>query len=135
MLDDVISIHDDDSIADAEADQTTAKACLIPDVDMTRARFPSSFYAVDVRTAFAFKTIGKLTVEAQFMRFFDLPWKSSTYYYHKARWCDAPRDAKDNAVAAGYSDAGRYSTFLEAHPVKDAELNTAKRRLRASQRN
>ena len=135
MLDDVISIHDDDSIADAEADQTTAKAHLIPDVNMTRARFPSSFYAIDVQTAFAFKTIGKLTVEAQFVCFFDLPWKSSTYYYHKAQWCDAPCDAKDNVVAAGYSDAGCYSTFLEAHPAKDAELNTAKQRLRASQCN
>lgn len=135
MSDDVISLHDDDGITDAEVDRTSARACLIPNVDVTQAKFPSSFYAVDVHTAFTFRTTGKLTVEAQFMCFFDLPWKPSMYYHHKAQWFDTPRDARDNAVAAGHSDAGRYSVFLEAHPAKDAELNTAKRRLLASQCN
>jgi hypothetical protein len=116
MPDDVISIHNDDSVADAETDQTTATACLISNVDVALAKFPSSFYAIDVHTTFTFKTIGKLTVEAQYVRFLDLPWKSLTYYYHKAWWCDALCDAKDNAVTAGYSDAGCYSMILEAHP-------------------
>ncbi|KAG9316080.1 hypothetical protein JVU11DRAFT_3751 [Chiua virens] len=108
--DDVISLHDDNSITDAKPDQTTKARC-VPDLDVTQAKFPSSFYAVNVHTAFTFRATGDLMLEAQFMHFFDLPWKSSTYYYHKAQWFNAPHDARDNVVAASYSDTGHYSTF------------------------
>lgn len=135
ILDDVISLHDDDSIVDCEAGPRLATARLIPGVDATEARFPASFYAVDVHKAFTLKSTSKLTIEAQFERLFQLPWKSSTYYDHKARWFSVQRDARDSAVAAGYSDAGCYINFLEAHRSKDAELKAMKRRVRAGQRN
>ena len=102
---------------------------------MTEAKFPSSFYAINVHRAFTFKLMNQLTIDAQFQQLFNLPWKSSTFYDHRARWLNAPRDARDRAIAVGYSDAGHYSVFLDAHPAKDADLKAAKRKLLASQHN
>lgn len=113
----------------------TLTARLIPGIEPTAAKFPTSFYTIDIHTAFSFKPENKLTVDRQFKRFFGVPWKSSMYYDHKARWCNAPCNARDHAVAAGYSDAGHYSSFLKAHPAKDAGLKAAKRKLWASQQN
>ena len=64
MADDIISLHDDNSIANVKVNQTSARACLISNVDVTQARFPSSFYAVDIHTAFTFRMTGKPMVEA-----------------------------------------------------------------------
>jgi len=108
-------------------------AHLIPGIEPAAAKFPISFYAVDIHAAFCFKPKNKLTMEGQFECFFGVPWKSLTYYDHKARWYNALQDARDRAIAAGYSDAGRYSSFLKAHPAKDAELKAVKRKLRACQ--
>ena len=110
-------------------------ARLLPGIELATAKFPTSFYAVDIHAAFHFKPENKLTVESQFERFFGVPWKSSTYYDHKARRYNALQDARDRAIMAGYSDAGHYSSFLKAHPAKDAQLKVAKRKLRASQHN
>ncbi|KAF8445915.1 hypothetical protein L210DRAFT_3642234 [Boletus edulis BED1] len=134
--DDDISLHDDDSIvADESSTHTAVTARRIPGIQPTAAKFPTSFYAIDIHAAFCFTPKNKLTVESQFQHFFGVCWKSSTYYDHKARWYNAPQDARDRAIAAGYSDAGRYSSFLTAHPAKDAELKATKRKLRASQHN
>lgn len=104
LLDDVISLHDDDS--DGPSMQQTTVARLVPGVSPPLAKFPSSFYTADVHAAFAFKSKGKLTVEAQFEQFFSLPFRSSTYYDHKTRWLSVPRDVRDKAVAAGYTEEG-----------------------------
>lgn len=130
LLDDVISLHDDDS--DGPPMQQTTVARLMPGVSTPLAKFPSSFYTVDVHAAFTFKSTGKLTVEAQFEQFFSLPFRSSTYYDHKTRWLSVPRDARDKAVAAGYTEEGQYSTFLATHAAKDTPLKAAKRKLRAA---
>jgi hypothetical protein len=129
---DTISLHDDDSFL-PEPTQTTTTARLMPGVNATTAKFPSSYYAVDVHTAFQFKSVNKLAVDTQFESFFQLPWKSSTYYYHKSRWLSVPWDARDKAVNAGCTDAGQYSKFFTAQPAKDGELRAAKRKVRTAQ--
>ncbi|KAF8548466.1 hypothetical protein OG21DRAFT_1526472 [Imleria badia] len=124
---DVISLHNDDSFL-PDPTQMTTTARLVPGVNATSAKFPSSYYAVNVHISFQFKSTNKLAVDTQFEGFFQLPWKSSTYYYHKSRWLNAPRDARDKAVNAGYTEVGQYTNFLAAHPAKDGELRAAKRK-------
>ena len=130
---DTISLHNDNSFL-PEPTQTTITARLVPGVNATTAKFPSSYYAVDIHTAFQFKSTNKLAVDTQFESFFRLPWKSSTYYYHKSRWLSALWDVRDKAINAGYTDAGQYNKFLAAQPAKDGELRAAKRKVRAAQR-
>jgi hypothetical protein len=110
-------------------------ACLVPSVDVTEAKFPSSFYAIDVHRAFTFKLMNQVTVKVQFQHLFQLPWKSSTFYNYRTQWLNTPHDARDRAIAAGYSDAGHYRLFLAAHPAKDADIKAAKRKLQVSQCN
>ena len=110
-------------------------ACLLPGIKLATGKFPTSFYTVDIHAAFHFKPENKVTMESQFERFFGVPWKSSTYYDHKTRWYNALLNARDNEIMAGYSDAGHYSSFLKAHPAKDAQLKAAKWKLWASQHN
>lgn len=99
---------------------------------MATAKFPSSFYAVDVHRAFNFKAgAGGLTVEMQFEQLFQLQLKSSTYYDHRARWLHTPREARDKAVAAGYTEEGQYNRFLARHAAKDATVKEVKRQHRA----
>lgn len=130
MLDDVISLHDDES--DSPLMQQTTTARLMPGVSVTLAKFPLSFYTINVHTAFTFKSMGKLKVDIQFEQFFRLPWKSSMYYDHKAGWLSVPCDARDKVVAAGYTEEGQYSTFLAMHAAKDTPLKAAKRKLWAA---
>ena len=59
-----------------------------------------------------------------------MSWKSFTFYDHRARWYNAPLDAREKAIAAGYSDEGRYSMFLVVHGPKNAELKAAKWKIR-----
>lgn len=101
FLDSIISLDDDDSTI-ANAPQKTPTAHLVPGVEMVTAKFPSSFYAVDVHQAFTFKHTSGLTLEMQFEWLFQLPLKTSTYYDHKARWFSALHDTRDKAVAVGY---------------------------------
>ena len=49
----------------------------------------------------------------------------NTYYDHKARWFSVPCDARDKAVAAGYTEEGQYNRFLVVHTAKDAEVKAA----------
>lgn len=111
-----------------------ASARVVPSVSPQSAKFPSSFYAVDVHRSFSFERQGDLMVEIQFRQFFNVPFKSSTYYDHKARWLQAPRDARDRALAAGYEEDGWYSKFIAAFPPKDADLKAAKRKMRVAAR-
>ena len=108
-----------------------AHACLIPGISPQAAKFPSSFYAVNTHHSFSFEQQGNLTLEMQFQDFFDIPFKSSTYYDHKMRWLQAPRDARDRTLAAGYEQDGMYSKFMAAYPAKDAELKAAKLKMHA----
>jgi hypothetical protein len=68
-------------------------------------------------------------VEIQFRQFFNVPFKLLTYYDYQAHWLQAPRDAHDRALAAGYEEDGRYSKFIAAFPPKDADLKVAKRKM------
>ncbi|KAG6370687.1 hypothetical protein JVT61DRAFT_11065 [Boletus reticuloceps] len=136
--DDVISIHDDKSLIDDQpvTIPPIAHARLPPGIVPAQARFPSSFYVMDVVAAFAMsKTRDKVTTEHQFQTFFGVSWKSSTFYDHRARWYSTPLDVCEKAIAAGYSDEGLYSVFLAAHAPKDTELKAAKRKIWASQHN
>ena len=99
--------------------------CLVPGVDSVTAKFPSSFYAVDVHAAFNFQATNKLTLEKQFKCFFQLLWKQSTFYWHKARWRRVPQYEKDKAVAAGYTEGGLYSIFSATHIPKDESIQAA----------
>ena len=69
-------------------------------------------------------------MERQFQQFFNIPFKSLTYYDHKARWSQALRDAWDHALEAGYEKDSQYSKFMAAYPAKDADLKAAKRKMR-----
>ena len=73
-------------------------------------------------------------MEIQFQQFFNVPFKSSTYYNHKARWLQAPRDVCDQALAAGWEEDGWYLKFIAAFPPKDADLKVAKRKVRMAVR-
>ncbi|KAF8436850.1 hypothetical protein L210DRAFT_3505619 [Boletus edulis BED1] len=127
--DSIISLHDNDSIV-VNTSQKISTARLVPGVETGTAKFPSSFYAVNLHKAFStFKATNRLRLETQFENFFQLPWKSSTYYNHRARWLNVPHDARDNAVTAEYTEDGQYSRFLAVHAAKDAEVKAAKRKL------
>ena len=66
LLDDVISLHDDDSIVVTDSNQPVtmpSRAHLIPGVDTAYVKYPSSFYAVDIHTGFLFKAKGECMVE------------------------------------------------------------------------
>ena len=106
------------------------RACIVPEISPRAAKFPTSFYVVDVHRSFSFERKGNLSLERQFQQFFNIPFKSSTYYDHKARWSQAPRDAWDHALEAGYKKDGQYSKFMAAYPAKDADLKAAKRKMR-----
>ena len=114
-----------------EEEVPRSTATLVASVDPMRAKFPSSFYTIDIHYAFGFQRQGEVTVESQFNSFFQVVFRASTFYDHKARWLAAPQDARDKMVAAGYSDKGKYSVFMAAYPAKDAELKATKRKLRA----
>jgi hypothetical protein len=68
-------------------------ATLVAGVDPMHANFPSSFYAIDVHYAFGFQRQGEVTVESQFNSFFQVGFRASTFYDHKAHWLAAPQDA------------------------------------------
>ncbi|KAG9308617.1 hypothetical protein JVU11DRAFT_11725 [Chiua virens] len=107
-------------------------ACLIPGISPATARFPSSFYVIDIQRSFNFERQGSLTMEMQFERFFGLAFRSTTYYDHKVRWDSVPSDARQRVLAAAYTEEGRYATFIAAYPAKDADLKVAKRKIRAA---
>ncbi|KAG9310711.1 hypothetical protein JVU11DRAFT_9309 [Chiua virens] len=107
----VISLDDDGSLTLSPSPPKINPVHLIPGVIGT-AKFPSSFYAIDLHRVFNFKPTRRLTLEAHFEQVFQLPWKSSTYYDHKGKWFSAPHDARDKAVAAGYTEAGEYHKLL-----------------------
>ena len=125
-----ISSHEDDTLPTIHPVQE-ACACIVPGVSPHTTQFPLSFYAVDVHRSFSFERQGDLMLEIQFQRFFNIPFKSSTFYDHKARWLQALRDARDRAVTAGYDDDGRYTKFMAAHAAKDTDLKAAQRKMRA----
>ncbi|KAF8547817.1 hypothetical protein OG21DRAFT_841531 [Imleria badia] len=74
----------------SDLESAPAAAQVIPGVPSNKAKFPASFYAVDVHRSFSFERKGNLTLETQFERFFGVTYRSSTYYDHKARWFQAP---------------------------------------------
>ena len=104
----------------ANAPQKTPTVCLVPGIEKATAKFLSSFYAVDIHRAFTFKHTSGLMLEMQFKQLFQLLLKTSMYYDHKARWFSALRDARDKAVATGYTEGGQYNKFLAVHTAKDA---------------
>ncbi|KAG9317733.1 hypothetical protein JVU11DRAFT_1950 [Chiua virens] len=123
------TLSDEDDTLPVQPIPEVRHACIIPGVSPQAAKFPSSFYTVDVHRSFLFERRGNLTLEMQFESFFNIPFKSSTYYDHKARWSQAPRDARDHALAAGYEEDGQYSRFMGMYPAKDADLKAIKRKM------
>ena len=122
----IVSMGTGDNVANVDL-PVSATTCLAPDV--TKAKFPSTFYAVDIYRAFKFTATKKLMVEAWFEQFFQVPYKTSTFYAHRAQWFSAPLDARICAITAGYSKEGCYSIFMRAHLAKNADITMMQRKL------
>ena len=109
-----------DNVANVDL-PVSATAHLAPDIP--KAKFPSIFYAIDVYRAFKFTAMKELMVEVWFEQFFQVPYKTSTFYAHRVLWFSAPLNARIHAITAGYSKEGCYSVFMRAHPAKNTDVN------------
>ena len=93
--------------------------------------WPASFFVIDVVTGFQKLEAAKamrLPMSDTFEAFFGVPWSSSTYYDHLARWKAAPQSARDEAVAAQRSrPKGLWSTFMASTNLTISFLTTTVR--------
>jgi hypothetical protein len=101
------------------------------DDDETKS-WPADFYAVDIVKYFQDHKARPRSVPApQFFRQrFGLPFRSSTYSDHLARWKSAPQSAKDTVLAAQRTKPGLWSAFMRDNPAKDATHKSLSRKLR-----
>lgn len=92
--------------------------CLDDSDDGAVLVWPSDFYVIDIVRGFKScdqaRREGKSVGEA-FTLFFDVPFKSSTYYDNRGRWDHAaPQATCDQFVAAGRTSEGQWNQFKKA---------------------
>ena len=104
------------------------------DDDEDTKTWPADFYAVDIVQYFQDHKARQRSVPAAqfFQQCFGLPFRSSTYSDHLARWKVAPQSAKDAILAAQRTPAGLWSVFMRENPAKDATLRRLKRAISVS---
>jgi hypothetical protein len=102
------------------------------DDDEDTKSWPADFYAVDIVKYFQDHKARPRSVPAPqfFQQRFGLPFRSSTYSDHLARWKSAPQSAKDTVLAARRTPAGLWSAFMRDNPAKDATHKSVSRKLR-----
>ena len=97
--------------------------------DSSAAVWPRGFYTLDVVKCFeACEANPTQPAESIFQKFFNVPFRRSTFYENKKRWQLAPQAAKDAALAAGHSTAGLWAKFAAANPAKRADTKAARKR-------
>ena len=78
--------------------------------------WPSSFYVVDVVHGFEKCEVAarsRKSVREAFIKFFQVPFRHTTFYTHHRHWEGASQACRDDALRAGRTPAGTWTTFLE----------------------
>jgi hypothetical protein len=78
--------------------------------------WPSSFYVVDIVHGFEKCEVtarGRKSVEEAFIKCFQVPFRHTTFYTHRRHWEVASQACRDEALRAGRTPAGTWTTFLE----------------------
>lgn len=105
--------------------------CLDDSEDGAVPVWPSEFYVIDIVRGFKAcdqaRREGKSVGEA-FTLFFNVPFKSSTYYDNRGRWDAASQTTCDKFVAAGRTPEGRWNLFKKATRVAKASVARHPRR-------
>jgi hypothetical protein len=95
--------------------------------------WPADFYAVDIDAIFRetkkFSSKGN-GIQEVFEDRFKVAFKRTTFYDHRRRWRDAGKLERNIARSGGRTDAGLWSTFMVRNPAMNAEVKSARRRLR-----
>ena len=78
--------------------------------------WPSSFYVVDIVHGFEKCEVaarGRKSVREAFIKCFQVPFRHTTFYTHRRHWEMASQACRDDALRAGRTPAGTWTTFLE----------------------
>ena len=93
--------------------------------------WPSSLYVVDVVHGFEkceVAACGRKSVREAFIKCFQVPFRHTTFYTHRRHWEGASQACCDDALHAGRTPAGTWTTFLErSHGRKPAIENLKKK--------
>jgi hypothetical protein len=85
--------------------------------------WPSSFYVVDIVHGFEkceAAARGRKSVGEAFIKCFQVPFRHTTFYTHRRHWEAASQACRDDALRAGRTPAGTWTTFLERSRSKQA---------------
>ncbi|KJA22379.1 hypothetical protein HYPSUDRAFT_202183 [Hypholoma sublateritium FD-334 SS-4] len=117
--------HSDDHIK--QEDLLSGSSAQVPALSKT---WPGDFHVVDIVSCFkesADASKSGKKVKDIFERHFPVPFKRSTFYENRGRWDHAPLQAKQQALDAGCTSAGLWSTFMGTNRAPRAELKAARR--------
>ena len=88
----------------------------VDDGDDGLRAWPSSFYVVDIVRGFEkceAAARGRKSVREAFIKFFQVPFRHTTFYTHRRHWEAASQACRDDALRAGHKPAGTWTAFLE----------------------
>jgi hypothetical protein len=84
---------------------------------LTAKPWPAGLFTCEIASGFAeMDRLGRPnTVSQRFARVFSCPFRSATYYDNRKIWTDATTEDREHYIAAGKTDAGRWSAFVNRH--------------------
>ena len=92
--------------------------------------WPGDFYIVDIVSCFkdsANSSKSGKKVRDIFEQHFSVPFKRLTFYENRSHWDHATHQAKQQALDAGHTFAGLWSTFMGTNRTPRAELKAARK--------
>ena len=93
--------------------------------------WPSSFYVVDVVHGFEKCEVaarGRKSVREAFIKCFQVPFRHTTFYTHRRHWEGASQACRDDALRAGRTPAGTWTTFLERSRGRKPAMGNLKKK-------
>ena len=88
---------------------------------------PMDFYVMDIVQGFEKceeACRGRRSVEKAFVKCFKMPFRHTTFYNHRRHWNKALAAIRDEALRAGRTSAGLWTTFLDHIRAKTVEPMT-----------
>jgi hypothetical protein len=103
------------SISSASSDSSAHSGSTSDDNDDGLHARPSSFYVVDIVRGFEkceAAARGRKSIKEAFTKCFQVPFRHTTFYTHRRHWEAASQACHDDALRAGRTSAGTWTTFL-----------------------
>ena len=111
---------------------------------VTKKQWPRDFHVVDIVKCIEMCAAEKTKSKSSRIKgdlnafcfascFPDVTYKPTTFNDNRRRWFEATQQIRDEALAAGHTDAGLWSAFAKKQPAHDAILRAERKRVRRHQ--